>query len=163
MTVVLLAVDETDESINAAREARALFGPDATYLAVNVADQAPGWASMPTAWGAVYAYPYAAPYPLIDDEVAAAVDDEAAAQARDTAQAVAAEAGVEPAAAVGEVGDPTQAILDAAAKHHADVIVVGATHKGWWRRLIDGSVSAELARRSELPILIAGHAPPTDS
>lgn len=156
MTLVLLAVDESDESLNAARQARGLFGAEATYLAVYVSEHPPGWTAIPTAWGAVYPYPYAAPYPLVEEELASPAVGNVVDEARDRAKALADEAGVHGAAAVGEVGDPAAAILDAAETHDADVIVVGATHKNWWHRLIEGSVCQDLLRRSSRPILIAG-------
>jgi nucleotide-binding universal stress UspA family protein len=157
MTLVLLALDESEESIGAARQARRLFGADATYLAVYVSETPPGWTAIPTAWGSVYPYPYAAPYPLVEEELAGAESDRPVREdARDTAEQLAGEAGVSAAAAVGEVGDPAEAILSAADRHHADVIVVGATHKNWWRRLLEGSVSQDLVRRSHRPVLVAG-------
>lgn len=159
MTLVLLALDESDESIGAARQARRLFGADATYLAVYVSATAPTWTTIPTAWGSVYPYPYAAPYPLVDEELGAAVaesDRPVREDARDTAAQLANEAGVDAVAAVGEIGDPSEAILSAADRHGVDVIVVGATHKNWWQRLIEGSVSHDVVRRSHRPVLIAG-------
>lgn len=158
MTTVLLAVDETAESTDAVRQASALFGPDATYLAVNVAELAPRWAPMPMAWGAVYPYPFPADGSDAQspDETGTAIDD-----ASETAREVADEAGVA-ATAVGEVGDPVTAILDAADSHGADVIVVGATQKGWWRRLFEGSVSRYITDRSPVPVLVAGQQPDAD-
>jgi nucleotide-binding universal stress UspA family protein len=157
MTLVLLAVDESEESIGAARQARRLFGADATYLAVYVSETAPGWAAVPTAWGSVYPYPYAAPYPLVEDDLAdLGTDRPVREDARDTAGQLAGEAGITAAATVGEIGDPAEAILAAAERHGVDVIVVGATHKNWWRRLLEGSVSQDLVRRSHRPVLIAG-------
>jgi nucleotide-binding universal stress UspA family protein len=157
MTIVLLGVDESEESLGAARQARRLFGADATYLAVYVSETAPAWTAVPTAWGSVYPYPYAAPYPLVEDELADSQSDRPVREdARDTAEQLAGEAGVDAAAAVGEIGDPAEAILSAAERHNVDVIVVGATHKGWWRRLLEGSVSQDLVRRSNRPVLVAG-------
>lgn len=155
MTTVLLAVDETDESIDAVRQARSLFGSDATYLAVNVAENTPTWAPVPMAWGGVYPYPFAARYPVVETETEAASGADAA-QAR--AEDVTAQAGVV-AAAVGDVGDPSEAILDAAEAHDADVIVVGASDKGWFRRLFEGSVSRSVLEHSPVPVLVAGRRP----
>lgn len=160
MTTVLLAVDETDESIDAVRQARDLFGPEATYLAVNVAETPPRWTPTPMPWGMVYPYPIGASVP----DVEAPLGDrstEAQDHARETAEEVAGEAGLA-AAPVGEVGDPSSAILAAAAQHGADVIVVGSTHKGWWRRLFEGSVSRDIAERSPVPVLLAGQRPEGD-
>ena len=163
MPLIMVAVDESDESITAARQARELFGADADYLAVNVAEGTPTWAPTGSVWGAVYPYPYAAPYPLVEEEVSFEPTDEVEADARQIASDRAAEAGIL-APAVGEVGDPATAILDAAATHNADVIVVGASRKNWWERLVEGSVTKQLTSRSTVPILIAGQSAdePTD-
>jgi nucleotide-binding universal stress UspA family protein len=155
MTTVLLALDESPEAVAAARRAHDLFGSDATYLAVNVAEQQPGWTMAPLRWGMVYSYPPVGPHPLGDqvaDPSTRARDD-----AIETARAAVDEAGIA-AAAVGEVGDPAAAILAAADEHRADVIVTGTTDKGWWRRLIDPSVSQELIRESPVPVLVVSSA-----
>jgi nucleotide-binding universal stress UspA family protein len=157
MTVVLLALDESEASIEAARQAHRLFGSEVTYLALNVAESSPAWGPVPPVRGVVYAYPYGAPYPLVEEEILPARPEETLDAARETAHELADEAGVT-AAPVGELGDPTTAILAAADEHDADVIVVGATEKGWWRRMIDGSVANDLVRESTRPVLIAGRA-----
>lgn len=158
MPLIMVAVDESDESITAARQARELFGADADYLAVNVADGAPAWAPTGSVWGAVYPYPYAAPYPLVDEEVSFEPSDEVAEDARRIAHDRATEAGIRAPAALGEVGNPAVAILEAASRHGADVIVVGASRKTWWERLVEGSVTKQLTSYSRIPILIAGQA-----
>jgi nucleotide-binding universal stress UspA family protein len=45
---------------------------------------------------------------------------------------------------------------------HADLIVMAARRRGWWSRVWNGSVSAEVARRSRTPVLLvpAGDGPP---
>ena len=158
MTVVLLALDESEASIEAARQAHRLFGSDATYLALNVAEMSPAWGPVPPVRGAVYAYPYGAPYPLVEEEIEAIPAEATLDAAREHAHELAEEAGIA-AAPVGEFGDPTTAILAAADDHEADVIVVGATDKSWWRRMIDGSVANDLVRESTRPVLIAGRVP----
>jgi nucleotide-binding universal stress UspA family protein len=159
MTTVLLAVDESEASMEAARRARELFGTDATYLAVNVAERVPTWTAQPMPWGAVYPFPLQAAAPMVAVPGEATIDADGptapADAARDTAETVSAAVGVD-AAAIGEVGDPASAILDAAASHGADVIVIGSTHKGWWRRLFEGSVSRDVVRESPLPVLLIG-------
>lgn len=155
MNTVLLAVDETEESIAAVRQARQLFGPEAEYLAVNVSDAAPTWAPLPMPWGAVYPYPYGSAYPEIAEVDAEVAEGETA---RRTAEEAAGAAGVD-ATPLGDVGDPPTAILDAAEAHRADVIVVGSTGKGWWKRLLEGSVARDVVRRSPIPVLIAGQHP----
>lgn len=155
MTVVLLALDESEAAIEAARQAHRLFGSEATYLALNVAETPPSWGPVPPVRGAIYAYPYGAPYPLVEEEIAPVPVTETLDEARETAHVLAEEAGIA-AAPVGELGNPTAAILAEADEHNADVIVVGATAKNWWRRMIDGSVANDLVRESTRPVLIAG-------
>ena len=149
MTTVLLAVDESSESEYAARRARELFGPDANYLAVNVAEYPVAWYPTPMAWGGVYAF--AAPYPLVEEEVGNVTDEQE--DAREVATVAAAHADVD-ASPVGVTGDPVTAILEAADEHQADVIVVGASDKSWWQRLFEGSVSSDIAKRSRRPVLL---------
>lgn len=55
MTRVLVAVDESEDSVKAAETARTLFGPDAEFLAVNVARDDVPW-TRGYRWG--YVWPY---------------------------------------------------------------------------------------------------------
>lgn len=150
MATVLLAIDDSPASEHAARVAAELFGPSANYLAISVADGAVPWAPMPMAWGGVYAYP--PPYPLVEDDIQAGAGDRASA-AEDVAATVADQAGVD-AEAMGDIGDPVAAILQAADEHAADVVVVGASDKSWWQRLFAGSVSKDVAEQSHRPVLL---------
>lgn len=154
--LALLAVDETEESIEAARAARALFGSEATYLAVNVADQRPRWTTTPLLWGGVYPFPWAEPYPPTVD-AAADRTEEAMAAAHSTAEGATRDAGVTAETRV-EIGDPVDAVLDAAQQHDADVIVVGSSMKRWWQRLFDRSVSQEILEAARRPVLVVPHA-----
>lgn len=156
MTRILIAIDASEESLAAARQARQLFGPDAEYLAVTVTEDPPAWAAAPATWGGVYPYPFAAPYPLIEEELTGTSEVDAAEEARRTAHELAEQAGIGGAEVVGQVGEPTDAILAAADAHDVDAIVIGASTKGWWDRLIEGSVSSTLTKRSTRPVLIAG-------
>src|SRR6266545_4014923 len=60
MTKVLIAIDDTEESVEAAALARRLFGDDAEYLAINVFEHPPSpvprGSTTPMAWGAVWPY-----------------------------------------------------------------------------------------------------------
>jgi nucleotide-binding universal stress UspA family protein len=95
-------------------------------------------------------------YPLIEADLAtgAGLDtDSIEERASETARGVAQQAGCGP-TAVGEVGDPVAAILGAAEEHSADVVVIGSSDKGWWRRLLEGSVSDEVVRAAPRPVLV---------
>lgn len=158
VTRVLLAVDEHADSVAMARVAVALFGEAAEYLAVNVASAPPGPLGGPLPYGGVYTYPYLDPGAAELTVPSAEPTDRPhlAADARSTAADVAAAAGV-PARPLGDVGDPSVAILAAARANDVDVIVIGSTDKGWWRRLIDGSVAHEILRDAQRPVLLVPH------
>lgn len=53
------------------------------------------------------------------------------------------------------VGAAVDAILDAARRHHADVVVVGGRGMSGAERLVFGSTTQGLLRRSAVPILVA--------
>jgi nucleotide-binding universal stress UspA family protein len=71
-------------------------------------------------------------------------------QARDVAD----QSGLTEAHALGEAGDPAEAVLRAADEHHVDVIVVGTHHRGWFDRLLRPSVSKEIVRSATVPVLV---------
>jgi nucleotide-binding universal stress UspA family protein len=165
---LLIAVDETEESHHAVRIAHSLFGDDCEYLAINVTDDPhhQPWSGTPLAWGSVitYPYPYATePYAVVPSSVLPASDDprtahdrtqDAMHRAEDLAAEVTSEAGLTDVEAVGEIGDPAEAILAAAESHHVDLIVVGSHEKGWFRRMLDGSVTDDLLRSTHIPVLV---------
>jgi nucleotide-binding universal stress UspA family protein len=151
MTHVLIAVDETESSVEVARIARRLFGADATYLAVNCAhsDIVPYGLVFPATFDAVYAGGVA---PIAIDEAASGSPhtiDEAA----ELAHRVAVEAGIGQAEAIGAAGDPVDMIVRAAHDHHADVIVVGAHGRTWLSRLFEPSVAEGVKRHADVPVM----------
>jgi len=162
MTHVLLAVDDNETSVAAARTALRLFGEDADYTVLNVADNAPvKWGEDALEYGTVY--PLAVPaggvvggVPLVvrstggNDRTTDRVE-----AAQQTAQELAHEVGIHEATAVGDTGDPAEAIIAAAKSQHADVVVVGSHERGWFKRLFSSSVSDAVIRESEIPVLVA--------
>ncbi len=52
-------------------------------------------------------------------------------------------------------GDPGQEILRAAREEDADVIVLGSGRKSRLRRLLAGSVAAEVERHAQVPVLVS--------
>jgi nucleotide-binding universal stress UspA family protein len=164
MTKVLIALDDNDDSIQAAALARRLFGDDAEYLAINVFEHSPSpvrpgssWPTTPIggspmAWGAVSPYPMDQVEPAVNPDVPEITERDVA--ARD-ALAAAERAGLGAAEVIGEVGDPARAILDAAHEHAVDVVVVGSHQRSWLSRLFSRSVSAEVVKRADLPVLVA--------
>jgi nucleotide-binding universal stress UspA family protein len=156
MTKVLIAIDDTDESVGAAALARRLFGADAEYLAINVFEHplspVPPGSTTPMAWGAVWPYGPGTVEPPARSEVPEITErDVAEREARDAAE----RAGLEEADLIGEVGDPARAILDAAHDHGVDVVVVGSHQRTWLSRLFSRSVSADIVKHADIPVLVA--------
>jgi nucleotide-binding universal stress UspA family protein len=156
MTRVLVAVDDTDASVRAAETAHRLFGDDAEYLAVNVTNVV-DMSAIPW-YGAGYGVPYAAPYGAVWDYRSVTAETEEGVAGEDVAQThareVAEESGLAGAEAVGEEGDPAEAVLRAAKERDVDVIVVGMHERGWFDRLVRPSVSKEILRSSPVPVLV---------
>ncbi len=162
MTHVLIAVDDSDTSVRAASTAHHLFGDGARYTVINVAPHASlMWGEAPLAYGGVYPLVpmpgmiSGVPLAVASPEAPTAVDADRIDVAEQHAGNVAAEAGIPDAQPVGDTGDPAEAIIAAARDHRADVIVVGSHDRGWFSRLIHGSVADDVAREAEVPVLIA--------
>lgn len=169
MTQVLIAVDDSERSVKAARVAYELFGEQAGYVVVNVADQSP------MVWGNE-ALLFGVGYPLVMGPSGAVVGSttetnpgrlhlaprnaeletapiEAAMQ---VALEVAHEADIPNPQVVGESGhDPAGAIISAAHHHQADVIVIGSHDRSWFSRLLSPSVAGSVVKDADIPVLIA--------
>jgi nucleotide-binding universal stress UspA family protein len=52
------------------------------------------------------------------------------------------------------IGDAAEAIVKAAEQNDADLIVVGARERGWMQRMLDHSVSQDVARNARCDVLI---------
>lgn len=52
------------------------------------------------------------------------------------------------------IGDAAEAIVKAAEQNDADLIVVGARERGWMQRMLDHSVSQDVARHARCDVLI---------
>lgn len=148
MRRILVAVDESEASRRAATFVDGFFHgrDDVSIVAVNVA-------RVPLEWMPAVPYGTIAPWPASPTYDRDAVD-EAMAREEGEAQAVAA-AQAPPGAEVEVVfGETVEAIMTAADDQNADLVVVGSSDKGFLQRLIGGSVSDDLARRSSRPVLI---------
>ncbi|MEZ5217337.1 MAG: universal stress protein [Ilumatobacteraceae bacterium] len=91
------------------------------------------------------------PYPMNQEPLI----DEAEERATEIVHESVESLGLSDAEEIAEVGDPAAAIIAAADEHHADVIVVAASQKGWFSRLVTGSVSDALVHRAHVPVLVA--------
>lgn len=162
MTRVLIAVDGSELDVVCATIAHDLFGDDADYLAVNVADgfATTQTATVPVPFGQVYPY-VAAPTPA--DGVAIDDEPDPVEHAEDVARRAADQAGLVTAETIGEIGDPGEAIVDAAERNHCDVIVVGSHERSWLSRLVSPSVSSEVTAASGIPVLVVKQPAPAES
>jgi nucleotide-binding universal stress UspA family protein len=163
MTQVLIAVDDSEHSVHAARVAYELFGDSAAYTVVNVTDQtAMMWGGDSLMWGVGYPV-LMAPSGLVGVAAPTAgaagdtpsVDTASIDAAMQVALDVASEAELPHPQVVGEVGDPAQAILAAARHHQADVIVIGSHDRSWFSKLLAPSVGGTVVKDAEIPVLIA--------
>ncbi len=168
MTKVLIAVDDSETSVAAARTAHQLFGDTADYIVLNVADSGPmTWGDDALQYGMVYpvsmpgvgvmgGLPFAIKTPAggsrgSDPDAAHSPIDVAA----QTAENVASDAGLSDAMPIGETGDAAYAIVTAAIDHDVDVIVIGSHDRGWFKRLLTPSISGAVLRESNVPVLVA--------
>lgn len=150
---LVLAVDESAGSARAAAFVdRFLVGlPGVEISAVNVArgpvrggPGGQGWLP-PAGFGGVWGWPVPPAGPTIADQI----DRERAA-----GRAVAADQ-APPGSDVEVVfGDPAAAIQRAAEDLHADLIVVGANRRSWWRKLLGRSTPEDLVRHADRPVLV---------
>jgi nucleotide-binding universal stress UspA family protein len=53
-------------------------------------------------------------------------------------------------------GDPARVIIDAAAQHDADKIMIGPDHHGFFGRLFGDDVEAEVKRRADCDVVVVG-------
>ncbi|MFM2077666.1 MAG: Universal stress protein family [Actinomycetota bacterium] len=157
---VLIAVDESPASIATARAALRLMGTNAHYVLVNVGFDVVTWADDPTMWGMV---PPAMVTLSPMNDIATihpsagtdAAQPDPVGDAEAKAAAVADSAGLVGAEAVGAVGrDRSAAVMEVARDHHADVIVLGKRHRSWLERMFGRSVTDDVLRRAECPVLV---------
>jgi nucleotide-binding universal stress UspA family protein len=147
MTRVLIAVDDSYESNDAARFAFSLLGDRVDYLVLAVAEtSATMVGAVPLAdptLGGAYLPPEVARETL---EASKREAEEAAARAADMVQAST--------TTVIEFGEPGDAICRAAEEHRVDLIVVGSHDRNWFSRLVTPSVRNHLVEHAPCPVLV---------
>ncbi|MGA9279076.1 universal stress protein [Ilumatobacter sp.] len=139
---VLIAVDETPESREAAEVAFGHFGPDHDYTVASVGRYQPlvvpglGVGAVPTA-----------------SALTGRLDDEAQRAAQASADEVGRDLPVDVETATG-VGHPGQVICGIAAEREVDMIVIGSSHKGFWERIFDPSTARYIVEHAPCPVLV---------
>lgn len=145
---VLIALDESEVSLRAARAAVELFSPaGAEFLVINVAKLSTAWIS-PLGFGAVGPLP---PNEVFRPEGLGAPEIEHRAE----------EVGIDEPEVLTTVGDPVDCICAAAEEHDVSVVVVGSHDRGVLSRLLDPSVAAGVVRGTYRPVLVVSGEPPT--
>ncbi len=148
---VLIAVDGTEHSVTVVQAAHRLFGDAAEYLVLSVAQVPVGGYAAP--FGTIS--PMAAPMMPADTAALWPGDvEESSEAARVQAEDVVGSTDLTGADVIGEAGDPVMAIVDAAKAHAVDVIVVGHEDRSWFSRVFEGSVSKDIIRETEVPVLV---------
>jgi nucleotide-binding universal stress UspA family protein len=156
MTRILVALDDSEGSLRAARVARELFGEgDAEVLGINVASLPQTWIAPGIGYGMVT--------PVFPPAVGDTVENVSVQQAEAQAAAVLERSGLADATALGAIGDPVAAIVAAATEFDVDVIVVGGDEAGFLGRLLDHSVSRALLRDAGRPVLVVPSEPDDSS
>lgn len=142
MTHALVAVDDSESSVEAALFALDVLGEATRFTAVTVA---------PLATTALPRHtPVGSTYPLHLSEWTD-VDRQ---RMRERAESLARTAGLDDADAIGEIGDPVATIKRTAQELDVDVIVVGTAQRSWWQRLFEPSVSAGVVEHTDRPVLV---------
>jgi nucleotide-binding universal stress UspA family protein len=157
---VLIAGDDTDRSVEMARKVREMFGQDAEYFVLTVANESEakvatdvraalpptvlgGLASAPAVvTGAITTPPDHDPHPNPID-----ISEQRAGN-------LAASAGLAGAHALGDVGNPRTAIKNATRDHDVDVVVVRQEHRSWVNRLFTSSVADDMVKSNAKPVLL---------
>ncbi len=139
---VLIAVDDSTESREAATVAYRFFGADNEYSLLSVGDSEPVFSG---AWPVGSHHSSGDLVGLLDK----AASDEALRVAAKTNAMI-----VPDAAMTTGIGDPGRVICERAAEGHADVIVIGSHDKSFWERLVHPSVGRYLVDNAPCPVLI---------
>lgn len=154
MSLVLVAIDETDASRRVAQFVNDFFDrSEVEVIGLNVGRGPAAWVPPMVGWGGAWswsAFPYA--YTVEEQtrahEQQAVATEEAAARALDESDLQSAETVVE------HGGDPADVIIAVADERGADLIVIGTSHKGLLQRVIDPSVSDQVLKQSDRPVIV---------
>jgi nucleotide-binding universal stress UspA family protein len=146
MTTVLVAIDESDASERVAAFVNDFFPPDDEIVGLNVATGPANWVPAMVGWGGLFPWGY--PDPALADA------PDLRTELHDQTRGAVAESGLDAAEAIGARGDPVDAILAAADRRGADLIVVGSNHRGAIRQVFEPSVSKQVTRHADRPVLV---------
>ena len=144
---VLIATDGSPFAIEAAHSALPLFGPDAHVTLVTVVPPEEDPLAMAGGFEG----------PLMTEEEAHEARERDLAAGRDAVARTGDAVGPAADRQVVTGSDVADTICQYAAEHQADVVVMGESDKGWFRRALEGSVMQQVLRHSPCPVLIIPH------
>jgi nucleotide-binding universal stress UspA family protein len=147
---ILVALDESAASAHAAEFVNDFFADRSQYeiLALNVASVPVPWVDAGIGYAGVYPYAYSGPYgPGTETDVITEAEVERGEEAIEAS-------GLHRDDAIVEFGEPVSSISAAAVDHDVDLIVVGSHDKGFFKRVLVGSVSETLVRKAPRPVLV---------
>ena len=140
MTRLLVAMDDSAESVAVAKAAAAMFAtPDTEILLINVV-RVPVLSTTGKEFG--------------DVAVAAQPERWEAETQRRELQAAAMTAGIPRAQVLVKIGDPVEVICRAAEEHNVDVVVIGRHSKGLLARLVNPPTSERVLHHTERAVLV---------
>ncbi|MDQ6839182.1 MAG: universal stress protein [Actinomycetota bacterium] len=145
---VLLATDGNSEAIDAAHKALALLHPDMKIDMVTVIPETENPTDRSGDFGG----------PFITVEIAGKEDPIVERQGRAALRSKLDAVGVPATSEMIEGSDPGPAVCRLAAERGVDLLVIGGSDKGWFQRLVQGSVMEYAAHHSPCPVLIVRHA-----
>ncbi len=140
---IMIAVDDTEQSICTINTARRLFGDGADYTVASIGEPSTHLAAYdPIGLG------------VFDIETLDVTTETlAAARAAEAARA----AGLDTANITADIGSPGPQLCELAERLDAEVIVIGHHDRGWLSRLLEPSTHTHLIRHAPCPVLIDRH------
>lgn len=140
---IMIAVDDTEQSIGTILTARRLFGDNAHYTVASVGEPSAHLVAYDPAGVTAF------------DVQTVEVDDATRAAAR--AAEAARQAGLDTADITFDVGSPGPQLCALAERLGVDVIVIGHHDRGWLSRLLEPSTHTHLIKHAPCPVLIDRH------
>lgn len=149
---VLVAIDDSEASLRAAEFANEFFAElPVEVLVVNATPVSVSW--YPGARYGIVA-PSGWPQPYQFGDASESDRERLLGDAKEHGRHIVDASGIDGDDTIVDVGDPVEVIRRAADDHDVDLIVVGTSDKGWWGRLLEGSVSNELVKTAHRPVLV---------
>ncbi|MEZ5409163.1 MAG: universal stress protein [Acidimicrobiales bacterium] len=154
MSLVLVAIDDTDASVRVGHFVNDFFDrSEVEVIGLNVGRGPAAWVPPMVGWGGAWSWS-AYPYAYTVEEQTRAHDEQAAATEEAAARAVEESDLRSSETVVEHGGDPADVILTVADERGADLIVVGTSHKGLLQRLMDPSVSDQVLKHADRPVIV---------